>query len=237
MAAFWLGLVNPNTTAEDTAAMADLARAALDPAAEVVELTAADGYPAIEGEVGHVAAAAAVVAFVREHPDLDAWLIGCFDDPGLEAARELTDAPVVGIGEAAVLSAGLVARRFAVVTTLRRGVAAIEDGLRASGRMDRCVGVVALERGVREQHGADAQDAIVGTAQAALDDLGADAIVLACGAMAANAAGVADRLGVPVCDGVAFGALLAHGLWRSGLRTTTHGAYGFPPELAPERVG
>jgi len=36
---------------------------------------------------------------------------------------------------------------------------------------------------------------------------------------------------------VAFGALLAHGLWRSGLRTTTHGAYGFPPELAPERVG
>jgi allantoin racemase len=203
MAAFRLGLGNPNTMAEDTAAMADLARAALDPAAEVVELTAADGYPAIEGEVGHVAAAA----------------------------------PVVGIGEAAVVSAGLVARRFAVVTTLRRGVAAIEDGLRASGRMDRCAGVVALERGVREQHGADAQDAIVATAQAALDDLGADAIVLACGAMAANAAGVADRLGVPVCDGVAFGALLAHSLWRSGLRTTTHGAYGFPPELAPERVG
>ena len=34
MAAFRLGLVNPNTTAEDTAAMADLARAALDPTAE-----------------------------------------------------------------------------------------------------------------------------------------------------------------------------------------------------------
>jgi allantoin racemase len=228
MAAFRLGLINPNTTAEDTAAMAGLARAALDPAAEVVGLTATDGYPAIEGEVGHVAAAAAVVAFVREHPDLDAWLIGCFDDPGLDAARELTDAPVVGIGEAAVLSAGLVARRFAVVTTLRRGVAAIEDGLRASGRMERCAGVVALERGVREQHGADAQDAIVATARAALDDLGA---------VAANAAGVSERLGVPVCDGVAFGALLAHGLWRSGLRTTTRGAYGFPPELAPERVG
>ncbi len=234
---FRLGLVNPNTSVADTAAMAALARAALDPGATVVELTAGFGFPAIESEAGHVAGAAATVALVREHPDLDAYLVGCFDDPGLDAARELTTAPVVGIGEAAVLSAAMVARRFAVVTTLHRGVAAIEDGLRATGRDGRCAGVVALERGVREQDGADGQDAIVAAGRRAIDDLGADAVVLACGAMAANAEGVARRLGVPVCDGVAFGALLAHALWRSGLRTSARGAYAFPPEVTPERVG
>lgn len=235
MSAFRLGLVNPNTCADDTVAMARLARDALGAGAVVEEMTAADGFPAIEGAAGHVAGAAAVVELIRSSPDCDGYLIACFDDPGLHAARELTAGPVVGIGEAAVLSATLVARRFAVVTTLRRGIAAIEDGLRAGGFDGRCAGVVALERGVREQ-ASDGEAAIVATARRAIDELGADAVVLACGALAAQAADVARHIGVPVCDGVAFGALLAHALWRSGLRTSARGAYAFPAELAAERA-
>jgi allantoin racemase len=237
MGGFRLGLINPNTSAGDTAAMARLARAALGPEADVLELTASDSFPGIEGEVGHVAAAAAVLDLVRGRPDLDAYLIGCYDDPALHAARELTSAPVVGIGEAALMSATLVARRFAVVTTLRRGVAAIEDGVRAQGLVHRCAGVVALERAVDEQRAADAEDAIVEAGRRALADLGAHAIVLACGAMAASADAVAARLAAPVCDGVAFGALLAHALWRTGLGPSPVGAYAFPPELAAERAG
>jgi len=37
---------------------------------------------------------------------------------------------------------------------------------------------------------------------------------------------------VPVCDGVAFGAMTAYGLWRSGLRTSKSGAYGWPEAIA-----
>ena len=50
--------------------------------------------------------------------DADAFVIACFDDTGLDAARCATGAPVVGIGEAAFHMASLIAGKFSVVTTL-----------------------------------------------------------------------------------------------------------------------
>jgi Asp/Glu/hydantoin racemase len=50
--------------------------------------------------------------------------------------------------------------------------------------------------------------------------------------MADVARAVADQVGVPVCDGVAFGAMTAYGLWRCGLRTSKTGAYGWPESIA-----
>ena len=58
-------------------------------------------------------AAAEMAALVRSLPEHDAYLIACFGDPGLDAARELATAPVVGIGEAAYTAATLVGKRFA----------------------------------------------------------------------------------------------------------------------------
>jgi allantoin racemase len=228
MTGFRLALLNPNTTRADTDAMAALARASLPADATVEGFTAAEGFAAIEGDVEHVAGAAQVVALMCAHTGHDAYLVACFDDPGVDAARELSAAPVVGIGHAAYLSATLVARRFAVITTLRRGIPALEDAIRAHGLEARCVGVLALERGVREQGGEDAVAPLVAAGTRALEDLGADALVLACGAMAATTAAVSDALGVPVCDGVGFGAALAHALWRSGLGTSKRDAYAWP---------
>ncbi|MDO8212624.1 aspartate/glutamate racemase family protein [Conexibacter sp. CPCC 206217] len=225
---FRLGLLNPNSSEADTAAMAALIAPSLPGGAVLERFTARDGHAAIEGEAEHADAAVEVLRMIRAAPQLDAYLIGCFDDPGLHAARELTRAPVVGIGEAAYGAAALVGRRFAVITTLRRGVAAIEDGLAAKGLRDRCAGVLALERGVERQREADAADAIAALGRDAVERLGADALVLACGAMAASGADVSRRLGVPVSDGVAFGALTAHALWRTGMRTSKANAYGWP---------
>jgi allantoin racemase len=230
--AFRLALLNPNTSTDDTDAMVALARAALPAGAEVHGLTAETGDAAIEGEVEHVAAAAHVLALIRAHDTFDGYLVGCFDDPGVHAARELTAVPVVGIGHAAYVSASLVARRFAVITTLRRGIPALEDALLAHGLRERCAGVLALERGVREQAGAGAAEPIVALGAHALEQLGADALVLACGAMAATAAEVSARLDVPVCDGVGFGALMVYALWRTGLSTSKRNAYGWPEGAA-----
>src|SRR5581483_11138212 len=89
--------------------------------AAVAGLTAARGPRSVESAADHAVAAAEVVELVRVNPGHDAYLVACFDDPGVDAARELTEAPVVGIGEAAYRAACLVGRRFAVLTTLRRG--------------------------------------------------------------------------------------------------------------------
>jgi allantoin racemase len=225
---FRLGLVNPNTTQADTAAMAALARAALPGDAEVLEFTAAAGHASIEGEVEHVDGAVRVLELIASAPGLDGYLVACFDDPGLHAARELATAPVVGIGEAAYRSATLLGRRFAVVTTLPRGVAALEDAVRDHGLAHRCVGVLPLGTEVADQRGSDAAAPIAATARRAVQELGADVVVLACGAMAASAEEVAAQIGAPACDGVAFGALSLFALWRCGLRTSKLNAYAPP---------
>ena len=69
-------------------------------------------------------------------------VIACFDDTGLDAARQIARAPVVGIGEAACHVATLVAHRFTVVTTLARSVPALETNLLRYG----------LERLLRSAH-------------------------------------------------------------------------------------
>jgi allantoin racemase len=230
---FRLGLLNPNTDDGHTVAMRDVAQAVLPKGCEVTAATAPRGPTAIESEVDSVLAAAEVVGMMRSLPGLDAYLIACFGDPGLDAARELTDAPVVGIGEAAYQAARLIARRFGVITTLSRGIAELEDALERRGLRAQCVGVVPLHMPVSDQGSGypDTTAAIIEAGRRLVDDQGAEALVLACGGMADVAIAVRDTVGVPICDGVSFGALVAFSLWRSGLRTSKVGAYGSPEAI------
>lgn len=216
--------MNPNADGALTPALLAEVRAAL-PGIDVDALTASRGPLWVETAVDCAAAAAEVVALLREHPSADGYVIACFSDPGVDAARELVPAPVVGIGEAALIGARLIARRFAVVTTLRRGVGDIEDQVRRAGCAHACVGVLPVERGVGE--GAPDAEFVV-AARRGVEELGAEAIVLACAGMAEPQAAVEQALGVPALTGLAFGATLCRGLVDAGLRTSPVGAYGAP---------
>ena len=175
-----------------------------------------------------------MAALVRELPAHDAYLVACFGDPGVGAARELTEAPVVGIGEAAFQAAATIARRFAVVTTLRRSIPELEDALERHGMRGRCVAVEPLGIPVADQggHNPDTTAAIVEVGRRVVSERGAEALVLACGGMADVAETVRREVGVPVCDGVAFGAMIAFSLWRCGLSTSKAGAYGWPESIS-----
>jgi allantoin racemase len=230
---FRLALLNPNTDERHTIAMGAVARGALPEGCEVTAVSAARGPSSIESAVDSAVAAAEVAALVQSLPPHDAYLVSCFGDPGVEAARELTRAPVVGIGEAAFQAATGIAKRFAIITTLPRGIPALEDSLERLGIRARCAGIVPLHIPVSEQGGehADTTDAIVAAGTGLVLERGAEALILACGGMAEVATAVSERVGVPVCDGVAFGALYAYSLWRCGLQTSKTGAYGFPEPI------
>jgi allantoin racemase len=231
---FRLALLNPNTDPRHTSAMGDVARAVLPDGCEVTAAAAERGPSSLESAVDSAIAGAEIVSLMRSLPPHDAYLIACFGDPALDAARELTRAPVVGIGEAGAQAAAAISKRFAVITTLPRGIAAIEDALERQGVRSRCVGVVPLRIPVSEQ-GAEHDEstgAIVDAGMHLVLERGAEALILACGGMAEIARTVQQRVGVPVCDGVAFGSLLAYSLWRCGLETSKSGAYGFPEPIA-----
>src|SRR5581483_1458311 len=213
--------------------MRGVALAALPSGSEVTAANADRGPSSIESEADSVVAAAEVVALMRSLEPHDAYLIACFGDPGLDAARELTDRPVVGIGEAAYIAASLVAKRFAVITTLARGVPALEEALERRGIRSRCVAVAPLDIPVAEQGSGHASTtaAIVETGRRLVEERDAEALVLACGGMADVAAAVQAEAGVPVCDGVSFGSLLAYALCGCGLATSKAGAYGWPEPI------
>jgi allantoin racemase len=225
-------VVNPNTTGSMTATIAAAARAAASSGTEIIAVTSQMGPASIEGYYDEAFSLPGLLAEIAEGEakGADGHVMACFDDTGLEAARSLANAPVVGIGEAAFHLASLIAHRFSVVTTLSRSIAAIEGNLLRYGLDRRCAKVRACEVPVLalEEEGSEARAKIDKEIAAALAEDRAEAIVLGCAGMADLAAALSRAHGVPVIDGVGAAVTLIEGLARLRLRTSKRGPYAEP---------
>ena len=229
-----VAVVNPNTTASMTARIAASARAVASAGTLIDAFNPATGPASIEGYVDEAMSVPpmleAMAAALGREPAPDGFVIACFDDTGLDAARALFAAPVVGIGEAACHMASLLAVRFSVITTLSRSVAAIEHNLHKYGLAARCARVRAAEVPVLdlEDAASGARARIEAEIGAALREDRAEAIVLGCAGMTDLAAALSRTHGVPVIDGVAAAVKLVEGLAALGLRTSKRGSYAAP---------
>jgi len=225
-------VVNPNTTA----AMTDtIAAAAVKVAAEGTEIVATqsrDGPESIEGFLDGAVAIPGLLERIAEgeRSGVDAHVIACFDDTGLDAARALAAAPVVGIGEAAYHLASFVADRFSVVTTMSRSIPVLEQNLQRYGLASRCVRVRATDVPVLELESAaaSARKRISVEVAAALKEDRAEAIVLGCAGMAPLAASLSAEHGVPVVEGVSAAVKLAECLVALRLATSKVGGWAEP---------
>jgi allantoin racemase len=225
-------IVNPNSTASMTAKIGVAARSVAAPGTEIVAVNPASGPPSIEGYYDEAMSLPGMLAEITkgEAAGADAHIIACFDDTGLEAARCLAAAPVIGIGEAAFHLASLIAHRFSVITTLSRSIAAIETNLLKYGFDRRCAKVRAAEVPVLalEDPASNARrDISAEIARAKLEDR-AGAIVLGCAGMTDLAASLSAEHGLPVVDGVTAAVKLAEALRVLGLKTSKLDAYAAP---------
>ena len=227
-------LINPNTSSAMTAGIARGARAVANASTEIQAVQPSFGPLSIEGHYDEAFAAAGVAEQVRlaEPGSPDAVVIACFGDPGLEAAREATRAPVLGIAEAAFHAASMLATGFSVVTTMTRTCIIAERLVQRYGFEHQCRGVHGTDIAVLDLE--DAGEAlIVQIEQAAREALRRDrsgAIVLGCAGMTALCATLTQRLGVPVIDGVAVAVKFAEALAALGLGTSKVGDYATPLE-------
>jgi allantoin racemase len=227
-----LNVVNPNTTAAMTRVIAAAAVKAARSDTTIRAVESAFGPPSIEGVYDDALAVPGLLERIKEGESegADAHVIACFDDTGLDPARALARAPVIGIGEAAFSVAAMLAHRFSVVTTLSRSVLVIENNLLRYGLDRRCVRVRATEVPVLDldNPASGARAKIADEIARALSDDGAEAIVLGCAGMADLAASLAAEFGVPVIDGVSAAVVMAEGLAAIGLRTSKRGGYARP---------
>jgi allantoin racemase len=221
-------IVNPNTTASMTQTIGTAARAVAAPGTEISAVTSSMGPASIEGFYDEAFAVPGLIRALLEAPDADAGIIACFDDTGLDAARSVARFPVVGICEAALVTAGQLAKRIAIVTTLPRSIVPLEELVRRYGFADRAL-VTACNVAVLdlEKTGSDAAEKLDAEIALALDK-GAEAIVLGCAGMADLALTLSAKFGVPVIDGVAAAVKQAEALIGLKLTTSRRGSYASP---------
>lgn len=225
-------VVNPNTSASMTTRIGAAARAVAAPDTRIVAVNPSSGPVSIEGYFDEAFAVPGMLEEIvkGEAEGVDAAIIACFDDTGLEAARCCVSAPVIGIGEAAFHVASFLAHRFSVVTTLSRSIAPIETNLMKYGLDRRCAKVRACEVPVLalEDPASGAREKLSAEIEEAKRRDGAEAIVLGCAGMADLAASMSREHGLPVIDGVAAAVKLAEALVALGHSTSKRGAYASP---------
>jgi allantoin racemase len=223
-------LINPNMTRSMTDLMGEAARAVAAPGTEVVAATSRSGAASIEGHYDEAMSIIGLIDEILDGPEADAYVIACFGDPGLLAAREITGAPVFGIAEAAMHAASFVATGFSVVTTLERTRTIAEQLVRNYGMQNHCRRVRATEVPVLEleKPESNARAIILAECERALSEDRSEAIVLGCAGMADLAKYLEDRLQVPVVDGVAAAVKFAEAVVGMGLRTSKRGDLAYP---------
>jgi len=225
-------LINPNTSLAMTEVMAATARQVAAPGTAILAVCPAEGAPSIEGHFDEAIAAIGVLQQVKAGRDagVDGHIIACFGDPGLLAARELARAPVVGIAEAAMHIATLLATRFSIVTTLPRTLTIARHLLHQYGFERHCAALHAIDLPVLslEDGSGLAQQKVREQCIAAKKSDGSGAIVLGCGGMADLAQELTQELGIPVIDGVSAAVKMIESLAALRLTTSKHGDLDYP---------
>jgi allantoin racemase len=203
-------LINPNSTEAMTQAMVETA----SKTGVVLEgWTSFDGPAAIQGSEDGAACIPPLLALVRKASDAGAKtiIIGCFDDTGLDAARDIASCPVIGIGQAAYHMAVLSGRRFSVVTTLAVSVPILESKIHGYGFTSqlarvRASGVAVLDL---ETDPARTTPVVIAEINRAIAEDKIDTVVLGCAGMVHIPAYFGETEAVRLIDGVTSAAQLA----------------------------
>ena len=215
-------VINPNSSAtvtDDIARAVDGFRFEGGPAIDC--LTLPEGPPGIETQ-RHVDEVVAPLCRAIERERADAFVIACFSDPGLHAAREATDTPVFGIAQCGIHGALARGERFGIVAILEGSIPRHRRYVASLGLSARMAGERAVGLGVTQLAQEDiVADRMTQVAEQLRDEDGADVIVLGCAGMARYRAPLEAHLGCPVIDPSQAAVGMAIAMLRSAPQLNT----------------
>jgi allantoin racemase len=196
-------VINPNSTEAVTRAM----DRALDPlridgGPEIESVTNPDGPPGIESQRHADTVGLDICRMIQARDnDASAFVIACFSDPGIHAARETTAKPVMGIAESGILTALTLGPSFGVIAILPTSLARQQRYVRAMGVESRFAGNLPVGLKVVELADEDRTfGRLVATGERLRDEKGAGVLVLGCAGMAKYRERLSDATGLPVVD-------------------------------------
>jgi len=227
-----LAIINPNSTESMTQKCKEVALKFKNNDTEIWASNPENSPKSIEGHYDEVKSLAGLMEEIKKAKDwgADAYVIACFDDLGLEAARELVEGPVIGICEAAMHMTTILASSFSVVTTLNRSVPIIEELSHKYGMSKFCrkvraanIPVLSLEDGT-----CNAKQKIEKEILKAVEEDNCEAIILGCAGMADLTIELSQKCNIPVVDGVLCALKMAESLVGAKLKTSKINAYSYP---------
>ncbi|RJT07596.1 aspartate/glutamate racemase family protein [Halococcus sp. IIIV-5B] len=223
--------INPNTTLEMTENIGKVADQYTDASTDVVAVSPENGPISIESYYDDYLAIPGLLKEIRtDEEEFDAFINACWGDPGINACREVTDKPVVGIAEASMYVANMLGATFSVATVLPRVKDLVKETVRTTGLESQCASVRCTDLSVVETETARdaACEALLEASHQAIEEDGAEVICLGCAGMSKLDVELEEELPVPVIDSVAAAAVLAEGLAKLGKTTSKVMTYKSP---------
>ena len=206
-------IINPNSNDSVTQAMSEAVEPLrLNNGPKIDCVTIANGPFGVESDEDVRVAATLVKEEVKSDREAAAFVIACYSDPGLEAARQETSRPVFGMAESAILTAVTRGGHFGVISILDQSVPRHMKHLEERGMAHFCAGDRPINMTVAESASADgAFKRLVEVGSDLRDKDGAKSVILGCAGMARHRMALEVELGMPVIDPVQAGAAMAVG--------------------------
>lgn len=206
------------------------------PGTEVLVRSNPSAPPSIESAYDGAMSVPALLHEVHkaEAEGIDAVIIGCFSDPGLDAAREIVEIPVIGPGATALHLAAQLGTRFGIIAPLAGHAGRARAQMRKLGLAESFASVRGMGMSVldlaRERDAAMARIAEAG--RRAVEEDGADVLVLGCMSMAFLdvTRELQAMIGVPVVNPVT-GALKTAEMVVGMDLAHSKAAYPLPPKM------
>lgn len=224
-------LLNPNTTLEVTDLLLGAGQRVASPGTTLVPHTASRGVPYIATRAdAQIGGAIALEMLAELHDDVDAAIIAAFGDPGLFGARELFDIPVVGMSEAAMLTACMLGQRFSIVTFAQALSPWYQECVDLHGLTARCAAIRTVDSAfssiasVQEEK----ETALIELARRTVAEDGADVVIIAGAPLAGLSHRIAERIPVPVIDPVEAAVKQSEALLMLAPRKATSGVFRRP---------
>ncbi len=196
-------IINPNSSVEMTKTIDSMARKYACPETEITTVNPADGPSFLSNAYHSAIQTPKVLDILEKNKDsYDYFILACGLDPGLDACRMVVK-NIIGMGEAAIMTACALAKQFSFLSSTEETAAAVPERLRSLGiDPGRCASVRPVgtsDEIVKKRK--EMLDHYCQIGQKCIED-GADALIMSCAGMSDIKEYLEQQLKVPVIAGV-----------------------------------
>ncbi len=225
-------VVNPNTQERTTRDIEETCRKIVFSGTHVdavsPPVSSSFDIPAVLSWTDEYLTALEVVRIIRRKcKEYDGAIIACFSDPGLDAARELFDIPILGIAETSYFMACMLGHKFSILCSTTKWTPPKERRLRALGISSRVASVRSYTKSSQEDY-ETRKKLLASAGKKAVEEDGAEVVILGGAAYVGIAKELEWEIGVPVIDPTSVTLKTMESLIHLGLSQSKKGMWSKP---------